>query len=174
MATPADAPVTLLPPEAWQAPAQAAFDAVTRELALLLPDAQVQHMGATSVPGSWSKGDVDLAVLVVPATHAASVLRLQAAGYRVEADTLRTPELCMLRAPRTDLDLALQVLAHGSAFAHDFLRFRDALLASPALVARYNAIKTEHASAGMQAYRAAKSRFIAQVLSAPEPSPSCN
>ena len=174
MATPADAPVTLLP-EAWQAPAQAAFDAVTRELALLLPDAQVQHMGAaTSVPGSWSKGDVNLAVLVAPATHAASVLRLQAAGYRVEADTLRTPELCMLRAPRTDLDLALQVLAHGSAFARDFLRFRDALLASPALVARYNAVKTEHASTGVQAYRAAKSRFIAQVLSAPELSPSCN
>ena len=37
MATPADAPVTLLPPETWQAPAQAAFEAVTRELALLLP-----------------------------------------------------------------------------------------------------------------------------------------
>ena len=173
MATP-DAPITLLPPEAWQARAQAAFAAVSHELALLLPDAQVQHMGATSVPGSWSKGDVDLAVLVAPATHDASVLRLQAAGYRVEADTLRTPALCMLRSPRTDLDLALQVLAHGSTFARDFLRFRDALLASPALAARYNAIKAEHAGAGMQAYRAAKSRFIAQVLSVPEPSPPCN
>ena len=173
MTTPAESPITLLPPEACQASAQAAFEAVSRELALLLPDAQVQHMGATSVPGSWSKGDVDLAVLVAPAMLEASVLRLQAAGYRIEADTLRTPELCMLRAPRTDLDLALQVLAHGSALARDFLRFRDALLASPALVANYNAIKAEHASAGMQAYRAAKSRFIAQVLSAPE-SPSCN
>ena len=172
MATSADA-IELQPPQVWQASAQAAFEAVSRELALLLPDAQVQHMGATSVPGSWSTGDVDLAVLVAPATHDASVLRLQVAGYRIEPDTLRTPELCMLRAPRADLDLALQVLAHGCALARDFLRFRDALLASPALVSRYNAIRAEHASSGMQAYRAAKSRFIAQVLSAPE-SPSCN
>lgn len=158
-------PVTLFPPEAIEARAQEVFEAVERALALLLPNAQVHHIGATAVPGSLSKGDVDVAVLVSPQAHATTVLRLQAAGYCVEADTLRTSELCMLRSPRRDVDLALQVVATGSQLARDFLRFRDVLRSSAALLTRYNAVKAANADAGMDAYRAAKSRFIVQVLS---------
>ena len=41
--------------------ATAAFDAHRREVVALLPAAEVEHVGATAVPGALTKGDVDLA-----------------------------------------------------------------------------------------------------------------
>lgn len=154
----------LLAPADHQPRAQAAFEAVVRELALLLPDAHVLHIGASAVPGAISKGDVDICVAVNLASHAVAAARLQAAGYTVKSDTLRAPELCMLVSPRRDIDLALQLVASGSAFAADFVDFRDALRADASLVERYNALKRQHAMEGPEHYRAAKSRFIESVL----------
>jgi GrpB-like predicted nucleotidyltransferase (UPF0157 family) len=166
---PAEPPVALFTPDA-----QAAFDAIARELALLLPDAHVTHIGASAVPGALSKGDLDVCVAVPPGQHAAACARLQAAGYRVKADTLRTDTLCHLVAPRGDVDAALQLVAHGSAFERMFLGFLAALQARPGLVREYNALKRESADQGMTAYRAAKAGFIERVLAdAPHPSP-CN
>ena len=48
-----------------------------------------------------------------------------------------------------------------------FLRFRDALRASPRLVNEYNAVKRDAAGLGPDAYRNAKSAFIAAVLGSP-------
>ena len=102
-------------------------------------------------------------MLVAAQDHAQAVRTLEAAGHVVKADTLRTPELCMLESPRQDWDVALQVVAQGSEFEF-FMRFRDALRADPRLVEQYNRIKLEHASLGPQRYRDAKARFIAAVL----------
>lgn len=88
---------------------------------------------------------------------------LQVAGYTAKTDTLRTPELCMLVSPRTDLDLALQVVAEGSQFEF-FMRFRDALRAAPLLVDQYNQLKRNFAGLGEQRYREEKSKFIKAVL----------
>ena len=154
----------LLAPADHQPRAQAAFEAVAHELALLLPDAHVLHIGASAVPGAISKGDVDICVVVNPGAHAVSAARLQAAGYTVKADASRSPERCTLVSPQPDIDLALHLVASGSAFEADWVNFRDALRANAALVERYNALKRQHAADAPERYRAAKSRFIEGVL----------
>lgn len=156
----------LLPPSDYQAHAATVFASVAREVSALLPLAQVEHVGASSIPGAASKGDLDICVLVAPHAHPSAVDALLAAGYAAKSDTLRTPALCMLLSPRTDLDVALQVVARGSEFESFFLHFRDALRADPILVTQYNQLKQQFAGSGEERYRAEKSRFIAAVLGA--------
>jgi GrpB-like predicted nucleotidyltransferase (UPF0157 family) len=153
----------LLEPDEYQAAADRTVAVVTDEIASLVPGCRVEHVGSSSIPGAISKGDIDICVVVPPLDHAAVVERLVAAGYVVKADTLRTPELCMLLSPRTDLDVALQVIADGSRFEM-FMRFRDALRASPELVERYNELKRQSSSLGYEGYRDAKAEFIQSVL----------
>ncbi len=158
----------LLKPSEYQAAAEAAFSAVAQEIAGLLPEAEVEHIGASAIAGSVSKGDLDICVLVAAQRHARAVEVLEGAGYVAKKDTLRTPELCMLLSPRTDLDVALQVVAKGSEFEF-FLHFRDTLRADPRLVKQYNQLKQRFAPFGMERYREEKSRFINQVLHPQKP-----
>lgn len=145
------------------------FERTAAALQARLPGARIEHIGSSSIPGACSKGDLDIAVIVAPASHAAVVAQLCDEGWHIKQDTLRTPELCMLIAPDAwaeGHDLALQIVASGSAF-EDFLAFRDALRADPALVAAYDAVKRRHAADGEDAYRTAKARFIESVLARP-------
>ena len=150
----------------YQPAVQALFERIEADLRSLLPRARIEHIGASSIPGALSKGDLDICVIVPAAEHAPVVELLCGRGYHVKPDTLRTPELCMLVAARElagDQDLALQIVAQGSEF-EDFLQFREALRRDPALVAAYDAVKRQHWDQGEDAYRAAKARFIESVL----------
>lgn len=149
----------------YQPLAHTVFAEVAAQVGRLLPLARIEHIGASSIPGAASKGDLDICVVVAPDEHAAAVQTLLATGYTAKTGTLRTAELCMLLAPRSDLDTALQVIAAGSRFEF-FMQFRDALRADPALVERYNQLKTEFAATGEERYRAHKARFIEAVLRA--------
>ena len=153
----------LLEPAQYQTNAAAVFADVAAQVAAILPLARIEHIGASSIAGAISKGDLDICVLVPLQDHARSVTTLEAAGYVVKTDTLRTPALCMLLAPSASMDVALQVVAVGSEFEF-FLHFRDALRANPDLVAQYNQLKQRFATEGMDRYREEKSRFIAGVL----------
>ena len=150
------------PPE-YQPVARKVFESVSDELTRLLPGARIEHVGASSIPGAVSKGDLDICVVVAAHDHAGTVQTLEASGYVVKADTLRTPELCMLLSPRKDADVALQVVAAGSRFEF-FMRFRDALRADPLLVERYNQLKHNFADSEAGRYRDEKTKFIEAVL----------
>lgn len=153
----------LLDPSEYQSIAAEVVAKVAQELSQLIPGCRVEHVGSSAIPGAVSKGDVDVCVVVPAHTHRDAVAALEQAGYVVKADTLRTPELCMLLLPSTNIDLALQVVAEGSRFEF-FMQFRDALRASPSLVNQYNDIKRNAAGLSHEAYRDAKAAFIASVL----------
>ena len=153
----------LLQSAEYQPQAHAQFGLIEAELRTIFPAAAVEHVGASSIPGALSKGDLDVCLLVSPEQHAGVVNTLEAAGYVAKADTLRTAELCMLLAPQAAIDTALQVVAQGSKYEF-FMHFRDALRADPRLVAQYNDIKKTHAHAGATRYRQAKAAFIEHVL----------
>lgn len=72
----------------YQPQAATVFAAVADEVSRLLPDAQIEHIGASAIPSAVSKGDLDLCVLVAPQAHAQTVQALEAAGYAIKADTL--------------------------------------------------------------------------------------
>lgn len=153
----------LLDPSEYQPLAGAVFTSIAQALAQLIPTARVEHVGASAIPGAISKGDLDVCVIVTALDHANTVNILGDSGYVIKADTLRTPELCMLLSPRKDIELALQVIAEGSRFEF-FLQFRDALRNDPQLVEQYNELKRSFAPKGEEAYRDGKEKFIQAVL----------
>ncbi|MBL8277053.1 MAG: GrpB family protein [Pelomonas sp.] len=153
----------LFSPSQYQGVASQVVEEIKREVERLIPESRVEHVGSSAIPGAVSKGDIDICVIVPALRHPSAVATLESAGYVAKIGTLRTPDLCMLQSPRTDCDVALQVIASGSRFEF-FMDFRDALRNSPALVQKYNEVKQSSAGAGPDEYRSAKSDFIAAVL----------
>ncbi len=153
----------LLPPHEYQPSMASRFVRMQDRIRRLVPESQIEHIGSSSIPGSLSKGDLDICVVVPPSDHDATVKRLTDYGYAEKMDTLRTEHLCMLEWHQPGDEHAVQLVAKGSAFEF-FMTFRDALLSDPSLVTRYNQIKMDASGKSESEYRAAKSRFIEQVL----------
>ncbi len=147
----------------YQAEVHLVFERVARELSGLLPSARIEHVGASSIPGAISKGDLDICVVVAPPTHSAATMVLEANRYVIKSDTHRDDALCMLIAPNGEMDVAIQLIAEGSKY-EIFMRFRDALRESPKLVDQYNQRKRSLASASPERYRDEKSMFIESVI----------
>jgi GrpB-like predicted nucleotidyltransferase (UPF0157 family) len=156
-------PVDVLAPRHYQERAIAAFEDMQLLLSAILPDARVEHIGASSIPGAYSKGDVDLCAAVPQGGFHEALGVLGEAGFTIRVGTPRTEHLCLLDAPAGDIPLAVQLIESASRF-ESFVAFRDALRADPTLLARYNAIKIEAGPLGEAAYRGAKDEFIRGVL----------
>ncbi|AQA20114.1 hypothetical protein BST95_02605 [Halioglobus japonicus] len=140
-----------------------AADVAQQRIAVLLPDAVVEEIGATSIPGALTKGDVDIFVGVSEASFELSVNVLCSNGFAPKVDTLQTDELRMLESDDKNMDLACQVVVLGSRY--DFFReFRDRLIADPSLVEAYNEVKLGHIHLPHKDYRDAKAEFIERVL----------
>jgi GrpB-like predicted nucleotidyltransferase (UPF0157 family) len=153
----------IYPPENYQPYAQKVFHEVQAALQPLLPSAKIEHIGSSSIPGAASKGDIDICVAVSAFEFDTALAKLKALGYAIKADTLRTSQLCMLESPRTDISLAIQLIEKDSPFEF-FLKFRDALIDNPDLVAQYNALKRQFVDQGDEIYRDEKAKFIKAVL----------
>ena len=143
--------------------AERLFDEVKPVLdAILPPTAKVLHVGATSIPGCLTKGDLDIVVRVDPNDFAAAEATL-AARFARNLGSTRTRDFAAFEDSCRTPHLGIQLTANGGVFDM-FHRFTAALLADPALVQRYNALKLAQAGQPMDSYRTAKDAFIAQVL----------
>jgi GrpB-like predicted nucleotidyltransferase (UPF0157 family) len=160
--------VAVLAPRHYQEPATAAYEDAELLLSSILPDARIEHVGASAVPGAYSRGGVDVCVAVPQETFH------EALGVLCEAGYVHRPDACAdadgdrraaLVAPHADVALTLQLIESGSRH-ESLMRFRDALRGDAALLARYNAIRIEAGPLGGAAYRDAKARFIAAALGA--------
>ena len=150
-----------LSPEKYQPKCKARFVLLARRLSTMLPHARIEHIGASSIEGAMSKGDLDIFVGVEADNHETTVKFLEGVGYTIKLDTHRDESLCMLE--HAGNDVALQVVANGSQYEF-FITFRDALNCDRNLVSKYNALKTRNQGANALTYRLAKSEFIEGVL----------
>lgn len=125
-----------------------AFQYHSREILTLVPNATVEHVGATAVPAALTKGDVDLLVRVPPDEVEAAVAAL--AG--------RYPDL------DGELPVDVEVVAEGSPRSEQVLRLRRELRRRPELVERSNELKLRYEGADPDAYEAAKQAFYATFL----------
>lgn len=150
-------------PEAARAAAELLFDAVRRDLVPVLPlSAEMLHVGATSVPGCLTKGDLDIVVRVDPADFAAADACL-AARFARNHGSARTEEFASFEDESYAPHLGIQLTVRDGAF-DVFHLFADALRADPDLVKRYNDLKRAYRDQPMAAYRTAKDQFVADVL----------
>jgi GrpB-like predicted nucleotidyltransferase (UPF0157 family) len=160
--------VALLAPRHYQDQAMAAYEDAELLLSAILPDARIEHVGASAVPGAYSRGGVDVCVAVPREAFD------EALGVLCEAGCVpRSPRsqddgadrLAMLVAPNAGVPVLLRLIESGSGH-ESLMRFRNALRGDATLLARYNAIRIDAAALGGAAYADAKRSFIAGILGA--------
>lgn len=142
------------------------FDRIKNELQRLLPGADIQHVGSTAIPGSLTKGDLDIQIRVAPDdfARAAEVLsRL----YETNKGSIRTETFHAFQDERSDPPLGIQLTAIGSEYDF-FWKVRDVLLMNEEYRSQYDDLKKAYAGKNMDDYREAKNRFMEWLMETPE------
>lgn len=155
--------VTVLAPRDYQDVANAAYEDAELLLTAILPDARVEHVGASAIPGAWSRGGVDICVAAPRDAFDEALGVLGEAGYVQRSLDDSGDRRAMLAAPDAVVPLTLRLIESGSVH-ESLMRLRDALRADAALLSRFNAIKIEAAPLGGAAYARAKAAFFGDVL----------
>jgi GrpB-like predicted nucleotidyltransferase (UPF0157 family) len=144
--------------------AEAAFQQHRRVVLALLPGAEVEHVGATAVPGALTKGDVDVLVRVGEDDFPAAVDVLSDV-YPIHQPHNWTPTLASFKAKEpAELEVGVQLVVAGSDADRWFGPFRDALIDSPALLAQYNQLKQRLDGLDYARYTELKGEFVERVL----------
>ena len=155
--------ITVLAPHQYQDLANAAYEDAELLLSSILPDARIEHVGASAIPGTYSRGGVDVCVAVPRGSFDEALGVLCEAGYVAQSLDDADDRHAALVAAHGDVALTLRLIESGSR--HEALmRFRDALRADATLLARYNALKIAAAPQGAGEYADVKAAFIAGVL----------
>jgi GrpB-like predicted nucleotidyltransferase (UPF0157 family) len=157
-----DEPVRLGPTADVRALADAVADRLIAELTDLLPGAEVEHIGATSHATGWTKGDVDLSVVVPPERFDDAVTALKD-RYPVAQPENWTPTFASFSVEGLELPVGLQLAAKGSG--SDFLvPLRDLFRKRPDLLEAYDNAKRAAAADGPEAYWQAKDDFLTELF----------
>ena len=144
--------------------AEAAVDNHRRVVLALVPGADVEHVGATAVPGAFTKGDVDLLVRVSEPEFPAAVEALSG-RYAIHQPHNWTPTLASFTDPEvSELPVGIQLVVTGSEADRFFGPFRDALISSQTLLAEYNELKLRLDGLEYERYTEQKGQFIERVL----------
>ena len=151
------------------------FDAVREILRRLFPEADIEHIGSTAVPGLVAKPVIDV---MLGANSLAAIeerlpaLRDEGWTYVAKHEAALPMRRYFTRPAGATPPVHLHAVVIGSTFWCEHLAFRDALRRDPALMARYALLKTELAARfahDRAAYTDAKGPFIAAAVAAARP-----
>ena len=138
------------------------FAEVAERLRSLLPNAGIQHVGSTAIPGSLTKGDLDVQVRVHESDYAAAKEKLLAV-YSINPGGFASDDATSFQSHDSEPSLGVHLTVIGGPADMQW-RFRDLLIQSPDLLAEYDRLKRAFHGASMERYREAKSKFVARVL----------
>jgi GrpB-like predicted nucleotidyltransferase (UPF0157 family) len=143
------------------------FERHRRRIVGRVPDADIHHVGGTSIPDALTKGDLDIQVRV-SRTRFAEVAADLRRMYRPRHVTLWNAEFATFSSPSKDLpeDTAISLVVTGTRFDRNGTFVWSRLAADPDLLARYNALKRKHEGKSWSAYEAEKGEFLSQVAQA--------
>jgi GrpB-like predicted nucleotidyltransferase (UPF0157 family) len=142
-----------------------AFQRHSREIRTLVPSATVEHVGATAIPGSLTKGDLDLLVRVPAGAFPAAVEALRI-RYAVVQPMNWTETFASFSADDAELPVGVQVVAAGSRVEAAFDVGRRELRARPELA---NELKRMHEGGDADAYGRAKQELVEGLLREADP-----
>jgi GrpB-like predicted nucleotidyltransferase (UPF0157 family) len=153
-------PIALVREEEVRERVAAIFARRRAELEGMLPGARIEHVGSTAVPGSLTKGDLDICV-IVEGEEFERASRILAGCLAIHQPENWSATLASFTAPSEDgIDVGVQLVPAGSPDERAFVGWRDRLRADADLRARYDELKRRQQGSGMDAYRAAKERLI--------------
>ena len=132
------------------------FESEKAKLSELFPHADIKHIGGTSVPGTISKGDLDINVRVDQAGFNSVIEKLKTI-YEINQPNNWTAGFASFKDD--SCDLGVQVTAIGSS-DDCFITQRDYLRAHPEKVTELNQLKEKFEGKSMDEYRKEKGVFF--------------
>jgi GrpB-like predicted nucleotidyltransferase (UPF0157 family) len=138
---------------------------IVAQVRALLPVAEIEHIGATAIPGALTKGDLDIMVRVPAAEFPHAIAQLKTSFSIKQPENWNDSFASFGEDTAYPLPLGVQLVARDSE--SDFFIFvRDYLIQNPDALTAYNKLKLDHAGQGAEAYWQAKNRFLSAILAA--------
>jgi GrpB-like predicted nucleotidyltransferase (UPF0157 family) len=157
--------IRIRPVAEMEAEVGAAVSRHRRQIAALVPQAEVIHVGSTAIPGALTKGDVDLLVRVA-AHEFDPVVRALRSVYAVHQPENWTATYASFVDPAAaGPPVGVQLVVSGGEEDGFFEPFIEALEQDEALLAEYNALKRRLDGADYERYTREKGEFVEWVLS---------
>ncbi len=141
------------------------FASLLEALGPLLPGVELLHVGSTAVPGSLSKGDLDVQLRVDAAGFEAARAVL-AARYAPNPGGVPPPHGASFEDPSTSPPVGLHLTVRGSEADFQWI-FTEMLREDAALRAAYDDLKRRWDGRSMAAYREEKDPFFARLRALP-------
>ncbi len=139
------------------------FEEHRKKILYLVPTAEVEHIGATSVPGLLTKGDLDLQVSVSPQEFDLAVILLQTEYSDHQLENW-TESFASFKVERdSDIPVGVQLVIQGSE-SDIFVKSRELLLAQAERVEELNRLKQCHSGGDMDTYIKSKGEFFTVLL----------
>ena len=154
--------VTFVPEPQVRARITRSFEHLRSVLRPLVEGSEIHHVGSTAVPGSLTKGDLDIQIRVTAELFETVRSRLRAL-YPVNEGGFRGADAISFECRDGDVPVGihLTVIDGSSDLQH---RFRDRMLASTSLQQEYDELKRRFEGGSMRAYRDAKEEFVLRVM----------
>lgn len=154
--------VSFKPVEEVKELADKVFEEQKQVILSKLPFAEVNHIGSTVIPGSITKGDLDINVRVKKEDFHKSVEILKSM-YDINQPDNWTENFASFKTNKLEIDFGLQLTVIGSK-DDVYLKIRDVLRANPNLVEELNEIKKKYQGKSMDEYRKEKGIFFDKIV----------
>jgi GrpB-like predicted nucleotidyltransferase (UPF0157 family) len=161
---PEEESVSFLPESHFRLRVCQRFEQLKGELTVLIPGADVQHVGSTSIPDSLTKGDLDIQIRVGAAAYLEGKQRLSEI-YDVNVGGFVADDAVSFEDYSGTPSVGIHLTVIGGS-ADIQWRFRNLLMASESLRQEYDDLKRQFDGQSMAKYREAKERFVTRVLDA--------
>jgi GrpB-like predicted nucleotidyltransferase (UPF0157 family) len=132
----------------------------------LLPKADIQHVGSTSIPGSITKGDLDIQVRVSSEDFNYAV-KVLSTLYELNEGSTRTDFFTAFKDDSAIPPLGVQLTVVKSEL-DIFWKFREVLLANEQYRGEYDELKKHYNGREMDNYRRAKDEFFRKLMDSAE------
>lgn len=134
----------------------------------LLPDAEIHHVGSTSITGLGGKGIIDILIAIPDWTKKAIAgNKLQDIGFKHVHKEINNRIFMSREGDTIKNDVHIHLTYIGSSEYKNFLSFRDYLLSHPEEAAIYLQLKKQwlrDAKGDRKAYTSSKNNYIAEIL----------
>ena len=132
----------------------------------LIPEADVQHVGSTSISKSITKGDLDIQVRVNANIFPYAVKEL-AKLYKLNGGSVKTETFRAFKDDSAVPPVGVQLTVINSEFDF-FWKFRDVLQMNDNYRKEYDNLKRKYEGMKMEDYREAKNKFFEKMIASPE------
>jgi len=143
-----------------QKTADVEFEKQKDSLGKLIPSADIQHVGSTAVPGSITKGDVDIQVRVQEDEFEDARKQLvQHYNSNHKDEIWRNGFASFEDYDNPVIPVGIQLTVIGSKY-DEFHKIRDLFISNPALLTKYNEIKRSCEGKTYAQYRKQKRKLF--------------